>query len=99
MRLERSEAVKLILATDGKIFGVKFRKRSNGEVRDGRFRLGYTVSKGTKGGSLGYNPTKHDLIPTYRMAGDLSDSEGERRMIPIEGILEITVGGNHYEVH
>jgi hypothetical protein len=38
------------------------------------------------------------LIPVYRMAGDASESSGERRTIPIEGILRVKANGKEYEV-
>ncbi len=96
--INRNDAVSKIHATKGRVFGVKFIKRTTGELREGRFRLGYTVQKGLVGGELRYSPSEKGLITAYRMAGDQSVSEGERRMIPIEGITEITVDGESFSV-
>lgn len=93
------EAAKLIWdAVEGEVFGCSFVKRSDGTLREGRFRLGPTVQKGLKGGPAAYNFQEKDLIPVYRMAGDKSDSLGERRAIPVEGIVALAIGGQKYSV-
>lgn len=96
--ITEKEAVALIHGTAGKVFSCTFVKRSNGEIREGRFRLGSTVKKGLKGGPAAYNPADYDLIWVYRMAGDESENPGQRRSIPADGIVCLTVGGEDYVV-
>ncbi len=98
MKITTQQAAELIHGTDGTVFSVSFVKRSTGEVRDGRFRLGYTVQKGLAGGEAPYSFEEKGLIPVYRMAGDTSESVGQRRTIPVEGIIRLKVAGQEYEV-
>lgn len=49
--------------SDGRIFTVCFVKRTTGEERVMNCRTG--VSKGTVGGSLGYDPEKKALLSVY----------------------------------
>ena len=98
-RINRKDAVNLINMHAGEVFSVKFRKRSTGEIREGRFRLGFTVQKNRANGPQRYNFNEKGLIPVYRMAGDFFESDGKRRTIPIEGIMELSIGGKRYEVH
>jgi|APGre2960657404_1045060.scaffolds.fasta_scaffold31982_3 hypothetical protein len=98
MIINKQEAARLIHETNGTVFSVTFIKRSTGEVRTGLFRLGYTVQKGLAGGEAPYSFEEKGLIPVYRMAGDKSESDGQRRTIPIEGILNLKANGKDYEV-
>jgi hypothetical protein len=97
-RISREEACRLIKKSGGKVFGCTFKKRSTGEIRTGRFRLGASVRKGLNGGPRAYDPESKGLLWVYRMAGDQSNSDGQRRSIPVEGIQEISLEGRHYEV-
>ena len=97
-KISPQQAAQLIHETNGTVFSVRFMKRSTGEIRDGRFRLGYTVSKGLAGGEAAYSFKDKNLIPVYRMAGDDSTSDGMRRTIPVEGIWWLKVNGTEYFV-
>ena len=97
--ISKQEAAKLINNAGPTIFSVTFIKRSTGEVREGVFRLGYTVSAGLAGGEAPYSFDEKGLIPVYRMGGDNSTSAGMRRTIPIEGIMSLNIHGKHYEVN
>lgn len=99
--INRREAVDKILGTDGRVFGVTFIKRTTGESRTMKARLGYTVKKGLAGGELNYSPTEKGLITAYLMKGDENRSEDaskNRRMIPIENIKEVRVDGECFVV-
>lgn len=96
--INKQQAAAIIHSTGGTVFSVTFVKRSTGEVREGRFRLGYTVQKGLAGGEAPYSFEEKGLIPVYRMAGDQSESDGQRRTIPTEGILKLKANGKEYEV-
>ena len=47
MEIDKNTAIKMLKDSKGKIFGVKFIKRSTGDIRTMSARLG--VSKGVKG--------------------------------------------------
>lgn len=96
--ISRKLAVEKIYSTNGRTFGVTFIKRSTGEIRKGNFRLGFTVGKGIKGTGPRYDFDSKNLIPVYRMNGDLSETDGQRRTIPIEGIKSVTIDGTKYDV-
>jgi len=98
MKITNQDAATLINGTDGKVFSVKFVTRGSGEVREGRFRLGSTVTVGRAGGEAAYSFSGKGLISVYRMAGDESTSDGQWRTIPIEGIKWIKINGVEYEV-
>lgn len=101
------QAAKLIFQTRqaGTVFNVGFYKRGkkNGQgkndFREMRCRLGSTVKKDLAGGPAAYNPSEHGLIWAYLMAGDENRSEARnRRSIPVDGIVELVIGGQSYRV-
>lgn len=96
--ITNEQAAKLIWDSNGQVFACRFIKRTTGEVREGRFRLGPSVQKGLAGGVAAYNFQEKNLIPAYRMNGDQSESDGKRRSIPIEGILSLTIDGQTYTI-
>lgn len=69
------------VGSNGKIFTVRFIKRSTGEFRTMNCRL--DVKKHLKGGTKAYNDADHRLLTVY----DLK-SKGYR-CIPLEGLTEI----------
>jgi len=77
------------LVADGAIFYVEFIKRSTGELRKMRCRLG--VKKYLNGGMRAYNPAKKNLLGVFDM-----DARGYRS-IPLEGIRRLSVGGQHFD--
>ena len=77
------------LVSDGAIFYVEFIKRSTGELRKMRCRMG--VKKHLKGGGRAYNPAKKNLLSVFDM-----DARGYRS-IPLEGIQRLSVGGQHFD--
>jgi len=89
MTITRQEAVSKIQGMGSKIFGVTFVKRTNGELRNGAYRLG--VSKGVNGDGLKFDPVKKNLIQVY-------DMNNGHRFISIEGIRSVTVNGQRFTV-
>ena len=85
LALKQKRVLSLIKATEGRIFGVDFIKRTDGRVRSMTARLG--VKKGQCGGTLPYNPEARNLLPVYEMP------EGQYRLIPVESILRVRVDG------
>ncbi len=66
----------------GQFFSVRFRKRSDGTIRDmPRCRMG--VSKYIRGGERAYDFGEKELLPVFDM------DKGQYRSIPIEGIILI----------
>lgn len=81
------------------IFSVKFFKRSDGKLREMNCMLGSRTRKGLSGGELNYKPSEHDLIPVYIMNGDPNKGKDkDRRSIPVEGLVSLTINGATYEV-
>jgi len=85
MAISREECLQFIEERNGKIFSVRFMKRTTGEIRKMVCRLG--VKSG-----LVEEPSKpptdwkaHSLIPVYDM------EKKAYKCIPIEGILEIKI--------
>jgi len=76
------------LASDGKIFQVEFIKRTTGELRKMRCRLG--VKKYLKGGVKKYASKDKQLLTVFDM-----DAKGYRS-IPVEGIRLLKVGGQSF---
>ena len=88
--MNKETAVKTILESNGKIFTVTFNKRSNSEERVMNCRL--NVTKHLRGGTLGYDPKVKQLIIVW----DLKN-EGYRS-IPMEGITNLKINNNEYQV-
>lgn len=72
----------------GHIFGVEFVKRTDGALRSMVCRTG--VTKGTHGGSMGYNPADHGLLSVYDM-----EAKGFRS-IPVDAIVRLSMEGTKY---
>lgn len=73
----------------GHIFAVEFVKRTDGTIREMLCRTG--VTKGTHGGSMGYDPADHGLLSVYDM------QKGGFRSVPVENILHLSMDGQRYE--
>lgn len=99
MKISRAEAKELIHGTraKGTVFGVRFIKRTTGEERVMNCRL--NVNKYEVGGELPYNPSEYNLIPVWdiNLGKNGGGAEGYR-MINIDGIIQLTVAGESYEV-
>lgn len=88
--MTRKEVVKFIQETDGKIFSIKFIKRSTGDERQMVARTG--VKSHLKGGKPSYDFKEKDLIPVFDM------QKQAYRSIPIEGITAIKIDGDWVKV-
>lgn len=75
----------------GKIFAVEFVKRTDGTIREMLCRTG--VTKGTHGGSMGYDPANHGLLSVYDM------QKKGFRSIPVDAIIHLSMDGQRYERH
>ena len=63
--IARDTAIQIIKNSAGKIFGVSFIKRTNGELRHMSARRG--VRKGVTGEGLKYDPESKQLLTVYDM--------------------------------
>lgn len=89
MKIDRKQALSLIKNSQGRFFGVRFKKK-NGEQREMNARLG--VKKGVTGKGLKYNPADYDLLTAY-------DRQKEQyRMINLATISRLTLDKQTYEV-
>ena len=88
--ISAKEAADLLTATEGRIFSVRFIKRTTGEERVMTARTG--VKKHLKGGKAAYDAAEKDLIFVY----DLS-AEGYRT-IALDAITALRINGEQYEV-
>lgn len=83
-------------ATDGRIFYVRFRKRTpdpetgKREVREMTCRLG--VKSHLKGGERAYDFEEKGLIPVFDMG------KQDYRVIATEGLLELRMNGEWFEI-
>ena len=106
--ISQVQAVNLIGSTNGKIFSAIVRPRTPNKetgqytAREYRCRLAENVTKGLKGGKLGFSPGANGLIMVYLMPGDSGynpdDASKNRRFIAVEGILTLRIGGVDYSV-
>lgn len=80
--------VKILYDNYGEVFTCRFIKRTTGEERILTGKLG--VTEHLKGGELKYNKKEKGLISVY----DLENNG--YRMIPVDGILEVTIGEKTY---
>lgn len=86
------EALDFIHSREGKIFSVRFKKRSTGEIREMSCRQGVTKGLVEEPSSPPTNWNAHKLINVWSMK-----DEGYRA-IPIEGILAVKVDGEWVEI-
>lgn len=94
--ISRSDAVRHIEASGGKLFSVRFAKRSDGSVRTMCCRTG--VANRRQGGSLAFDPASKGLILVFDMNIGTAGGQGAYRMIPIEGLLQIKIDGEWLDV-
>ena len=90
--ISRDEAKQLIKETKGKIFTVVFIKK-DGSERTMNARLGVKVY--LRGGQLAYDAESKGLLPVYDMQ---ISGENAYRMINLNTILSLKIGGNTYTV-
>lgn len=84
------EAAALLAQTEGRIFSVKFVKRTTGEVRTMVARTG--VKAHLKGGDAAYKFAEKALLSVYDI-----QAKGYRA-IPLDGIISLREGGEEYTV-
>ena len=90
MKISKGTAIEMIRGSKGRVFGVTFIKRTTGEVRTMQARLG--VKKGVTGEGLKFNPKDYALIPVYEMPMQ------QFRMVNLEGLTNLSIEGEKYEV-
>jgi len=88
--MDREEITKMIQESHGKIFGVTFKKRTTGEIRNLNGRL--KVRKYISGKGLAFEPNEKNLIVCYDL------KKKGYRMIPIEGIISFRFQGQETKV-
>jgi hypothetical protein len=83
--LTRQQAIDRIKSQGGKIFSVRFIKRTTGEERKMVCRLG--VKSHLKGGTLAYNPSEKALLTVFDV------QKQDYRSINLDQLLEVAAGG------
>jgi len=76
---------------NGRIFGVKFLKRTTGELRTMSCRLG--VKKFLRGGQLAFCPAEKQLLTVFDMV-----AKGYRS-IPLDGVRSVSVDGQIFSIN
>ena len=75
------------LVADGKIFGVRFIKRTDGSLRTMACRVGVVPRPGTTSHERNWNPEDKGLLQVWDV------HKRDYRMIPAENIQELRVRG------
>jgi len=83
-------AIDMLNRSEGRVFTVRFTKRTNGETRTMNCRLG--VKKGITGKGRSFDPFSKGLVTVYDM-----QSKGYR-MISCENVMELHIEGNKFKV-
>lgn len=91
-RISLPAALEFIENSDGKIFGIKFVKRTTGELRQMVARTGVKSKLAENPTKPGIDFKKNNLIPVYDMQKE------EYRSISKEGIVEIMIKGEWHAV-
>ena len=94
--IDQNVAYEMMAKSDGKIFTVKFITRGKGELRTMNCRLGVTI--GVKGVGMSYDAAEKGLLGVYDMQAPGDDKRGGFRMVALEGVSELTIEGNKFEV-
>ena len=92
INISPTEAVEKIEAASrsGRVFGVRFIKRTTGEVRDMNCRGG--VRRHLRGGEQAYDPKTHRLVTVFDMV------KGGYRSINCDSIIRIAVDGETFRI-
>ena len=93
MKISKEEARKIIKGSGGQFFSVRFTKK-DGEVRNLNGRIGVHKSKYAplKNVGLGYNPQDYGLV------GIFDAQKKAYRMINIDTLIQLKVGGEIYQI-
>jgi len=83
-------AAELLANTKGRIFSVKFVKRTDGQTRTMVARTGVKVH--LKGGAAAYSFSANALLPVWDM-----QAKGYRS-IPLDGIISLREGGEEFVI-
>ena len=89
MTITTNEAVEKIQGTKGRVFGVTFIKRTNGEVRNGSYRLG--VQRGVTGEGRKFDPSEKNLLGVFDMNNGF-------RFLDLNNLLSVTIGGLTFKI-
>lgn len=81
----------------GKIFGATFIKK-DGEERTGTWLKSSAVKKDRAGGELAYSPRDKGLYCVYEMVNETDRKDDKWRMISLEGLKALKIGGVVYKV-
>jgi hypothetical protein len=88
--ISMKEAAELLTATEGRIFSVRFIKRTTGEERVMTARTG--VKKHLRGGDAAYSFSEKSLLSVWDL------NKKAYRAIPLDGIISLREGGEEYVV-
>lgn len=98
IRISKDKATALMHNSRGKVFGVRFIKRTTGDVRNMSARLGVRKylknpdGNGVDNGGLKFSPTKKGLQVVFDM------NKGQYRMVNLEGLTNLKINKEEFEV-
>jgi len=96
VKIGKVKALELIKNSDGKVFGVKFTKK-DGSLREMCARL--KVKKNIKGVGMRFDPKELGYVTVFDMnADDNRGGRGSYRLININTLKHLSLGGKEYEV-
>ena len=88
--ISKEDAVGKMRKAKGKIFTIKFKKRSTGEVRTMNCRTG--VTKDVKGIGLKYSRKEHNLFGVFDM------QKQQHRSVNLDSLISLAMGGELYTI-
>jgi hypothetical protein len=101
MNITTQRAAELIRNSNGKMFTVTVKKRSNGKLRTMNGRLGVTKFLNPQATRRNYTPANHNIIPiAENVPGNrgTDDDNMQYRAIAIEGIKRLKINRMEFTV-
>lgn len=83
------------LIESGRTFYLRFKKRTNGEIRDMVARTG--VKKHLRGGGPAYEAARYSLLTVWAFAYGHKDLQPGYKNIPLDGLINIKCGGKEWD--
>ena len=97
IRISKAKATELMHNSKGKVFGVRFIKRTTGESRNMSARLGVRKYLKNPDGNdadngLRFSPSKRNLQVVFDM------NKGQYRMVNLDGLTNLKINKEKFEV-
>ena len=93
IRISKAKATELMHNSRGKVFGVRFIKRTTGESRNMSARLGVRkYLKNPDDNGLKFSPAKKNLQVVFDM------NKGEYRMVNLDGLTNLKINKEEFVI-